>query len=97
MDDLQLLHLPPELFNLLKFVVLDEMNELDALEKLSIFIGCFTLLGFGLISGQYDSEQVKCDGAVFTSVEAQCDLFRPLHSNDNNQEWSIKHEYTADE
>ena len=65
MQNLQLLDLLSELFNLFKFVVFNEMNVLDALETTVIIDNWIICIKLSTKTPQ----QVKRDGTIFTSIE----------------------------
>lgn len=74
---LQLLHLNSKLFNLLKLVILDEVNELDSTEQVH-HLRAFLLFRLYPDLSEHRSQEVQGDSAVFSSIEAQSYLFRPV-------------------
>ena len=78
MCGLHLLHLRPELFNLLKFVLLHKVHKFNALQQV---LFSFLLLRFDADLSDRCSQQVQGDSAVLPSVEAQSYLFRPIVDN----------------
>ena len=78
MCGLHLLHLRPELLNLLKFVLLHKVHKFNALQQV---LFSFLLLRFDADLSDRSSQQVQRNCAVFASVEAQSYLFRPIVDN----------------
>ena len=75
---LHLLHLRPELLNLLKFILLHKVHKFNALQQV---LFSFLLLRFDADLSDRSSQQVQRNCAVFPPVEAQSYLFRPKVDN----------------